>query len=150
MYQISSSKTLIVKIFLPVFWITFFTAFALAVNLGNKEAANESGLVPLKIGSVAFLLIGVFVFYKTIFPLKRIDLDQDHIYVSNYLKNVRYKREDLQNIQIDKGLLFNFGTANLSGEGSFGKEIRFLVSVKKLNLALNNLPLWKSTIQVEE
>ena len=142
MYQISSSKTLVVKIFLPAFWITFFLAFTVAVLFSDKATIGDLPVGGLRLGSVMVLLSGIFVFYKTIFPLKRLDIDEGYVYVSNYLKTVRYSILDVEKIEVSKSFLFTFGTLVLKGEASFGREIRFLVSRVKLRRGVEGCPEW--------
>ncbi len=146
-YQISSSITLVVKIFLPSFWLAFFNAFTLIVLFTDKSSIGVLPTGGLRLGAVLFLASGVFIFYKMIYPLKRIDLDANYIYVSTYLKNVRYAKSDVVKLETNKNILFTFGSVILNGEGSFGKRLNFIASVSKFTRAMNALPDWKEKVQ---
>ena len=123
--QLSSSWTLILKIFLPVLYIAFFGTFVMVVWFTQKIPPSVSGNT-FRISLTLILLVGLFLFYKTVFRLHRLDMDDTYIYVTNYWTNRRYLRTDIEAIASEKIPFFRLGRLKLKGEGFFGKEILFL------------------------
>jgi hypothetical protein len=123
--QVSSSWTLILKIFLPVLYIAFFGTFVMVVWFTQKIPASVSGN-SFRITLTLILLVGLFLFYKTVFRLHRLDMDDTYLYVTNYWTHRRYLRSDIEQIQSEKIPFFRLGRLKLKGEGFFGNEILFL------------------------
>ena len=123
--QVSSSWTLILKIFLPVLYIAFFGTFVMVVWFTQKIPASVSGN-HFRITLTLILCVGLFLFYKTVFRLHRLDMDDTYLYVTNYWTHRRYLRSDIEQVQSEKIPFFRLGRLKLKGEGFFGYEILFL------------------------
>jgi hypothetical protein len=146
--QLSSSWTLIMRIFVPTLWIAFFGTFFLSVLFTTKSQVGGLNTSNLGIGLGIFLIVFIFIFYKTLFRLKRIDATPEYMYVTNYLKSVRYKHEYIQKIETSKGFLFSYGTLVLKEKALFGDRIPFIVSRKRLEIFVEENP--ELNILVEE
>jgi hypothetical protein len=133
--QLSSSWTLVLKIFLPVFYVAFFGTFTLVVWLTQKLPLSVSGS-GFKLGLAAMLLFGMWFFYKTVFRLHRVDFDDTYIYVSSYWNNRRYPRTDIEHISDEKIPFFRLGRLRLKASGIFGQEILFLTKKEMLDKIL--------------
>jgi hypothetical protein len=142
--QISSSWTLAFRIFIPTIWIAFFGTFLLAVWFSDKGTIAALPVSSLRLGLTVFFIVFVFIFYKTLFRLKRIDADNQYVYITNYFKTVRYKHEFVKGIELSKGILFDYGTLVLTGKAAFGDRILFLLSKKRLEVFLNENPHLKA------
>ncbi len=140
MARVSTNLTLFLKLFVPTFWIVFFSAFTFAVWM--TDARNLGGLPekPLQIGSLVFLLIGIFLLYKTVMQLKRVEMDPEFIYVTNYQKHARYPYHNIEKIEELDYLLFNLVHIHLKTPGYFGKKIVFIPSKKRFQDFLNEHP----------
>ncbi len=138
MRQLSSSWTLILRIFLPTIWLAFFGTFFLTLMFTNRTDMGSFSTSYFKMGLLAFVVIFLVVFYNTLFRLKRVDADKEFLYVTNYFKNVRYPHADVDKIELSKGFLFHYGTMFLKGKGSFGDKIIFIVSRKRLELFIED------------
>ncbi len=138
--QLSSSWTLAFRIFFPTLWITFFGIFTIAVLFTSKSQFGEVSATNLGLGLLAFVVVFVFIFWKTVFRLKRIDADDNYVYVTNYFKYIRYPHEDVECIEVSKGIMFNFGHVMLKGSGRFGSRIPFILSRKRLDIFLEDHP----------
>ncbi len=131
MRRISSSATLGLKLFLPTFWIVFFGALTIAILFSGIGKSPLFGSWGFKLMALTFFLVGVLIQYFTIMQLKRVELDQESIYVTNYLKSYRYTYDSVQKItQQDYGI-FRLGTIHLKATGSIGRKIKFLQSRQK-------------------
>jgi hypothetical protein len=138
--QLSSSWTLAFRIFLPTFWIAFFGTFFFAVLFTDKNQIGQISMNGLRWGLLAFILVFMFIFWKTVLRLKRIDADSEYVYVTNFFKNIRYPHADVQKIELSKGIIFNYGTLVLKGSGKFGSRILFLASWKRVEIFIAENP----------
>ncbi len=141
MKRISSSATLFLAIFLPTFWLVFFGVFALAVIVSGPDKSPMFGLGIFRIGTILFFVIGALILYFTLMRLKRVEFDQKHLYVTNFIKNVRYKVEDIDFISETNIGLAHLGHIYLKAKGLFGKRITFLQSRQKFEDFVKSDPL---------
>ena len=138
--QLSSNFTMMFRIFLPTLWISFFGTFWLATLLSHSENTGPFPTSGLRLGLTIFFFVFLLIFWKTVFRLKRVDADGEFVYVTNFLKSVRYPHQDVDKIEIEKGFVFMFGTLVLKGKGRFGDRILFLLSRRRLELFLSENP----------
>lgn len=146
MRQLSSNWTMAFGIFFPTLWLAFFGTFLIAIVLTDKDTIGTWSINSLRFGLAAFVGIFVLIFWKTLFRLKRIDADNEFVYVTNFFKAVRYPHADVEKIEVDKGLMFTFGTVVLRGEGRFGKRILFLCSSRRLDIFTDENPELKDKV----
>ena len=140
MRQLSSNWTMAFSIFFPTLWIAFFGTFLAAIILTDKSAIGTWSINSLRFGLAAFVGIFILIFWKTLFRLKRIDADNESVYITNFFKAVKYPHADIEKIEVDKGLMFTFGTVVLRGKGRFGQRILFLCSRRRLEVFLEENP----------
>lgn len=140
MYRISSNWTLFLKIFLPTFWLVFFGAFAIAVQLVEAPVFGSIPAWAFKIGTAVFFLLGTAILYFTLMQLLRVDLDENHLYVSNYFKTYRYPFSSIESIRIRDFGIFHLVRINLKGRGHFGSCITFLLDDSMLSAFLEKYP----------
>lgn len=138
--QLSSSWTLAFRIFLPTFWLAFFGTFFFATLFTDKNQIGQISMNGLRWGLLAFIIVFLFVFWKTVLRLKRIDADSEYVYVTNFFKNIRYLHADIEKIELSKGIVFNYGTLVLKGKGYFGDRILFLASNKRVEIFIAENP----------
>ncbi|MFK8102760.1 MAG: hypothetical protein AB8G15_09555 [Saprospiraceae bacterium] len=148
MKNVSTSLTLVLKIFLPVAWIVFFGTITIALLFSEQEFV---GMVPtsnFKFGMLAFFLAGVAILYWAVMRLKRVDMDELFIYVTNYHKNYRYPFHNIEKIVERDYWLFKTLHIYLREPGNFGKKISFIPSKDKFKNFLEEHPevvkqLWR-------
>ena len=73
-------------------------------------------------------LSGALFLGLTLMRLKRVEVGQEGVYVTNYFKNVRYPFTEVDGITVTSLLLFSVATLHLKGKGSFGQHITFIPS----------------------
>lgn len=133
MQRISSNITLFLRIFVPTFWIVFFGIFTLAVLLSNVKQFPLFSFAYFKIGVALFFLIGLMLLYFTFMKLKRVELDNQFVYASNYFKTYRYPYHNVEKItERDLGL-FYLVKIYLKEPGKFGSRITFIMDGAMLN-----------------
>lgn len=135
--RISSSFTLFFRLFVPIFWAVFFGAFTIGLLVTPQLPAVIDNIY-FRIGLVVFYLSGLALLYFTILRLKRVEIDADFVYVTNYLKTYRYPFHNIESIhEVNLGI-FQLATFRFKEKGSFGKKIHFLESRIKFQNALSD------------
>jgi len=137
--QVSSSLTLFWRVAFPTMWVSFFSVFTLAVYLTDLPFYGGIPRRTMLIGIPLFLIIGLIIFFSTILKIKRIDMDEDFVYATNYLKTYRYPWHNIEKIDINERPIFSTGVIHLVKAGTSGKKILFLLSKNRWRdlLAIN-------------
>ena len=138
MNRVSSSLTIILKIFFPMFWILFFTLFAIGAIFSNDIPLLS--MTSFKIGSVVFLMMGILFFWLTTTRLQRVEMGPENFYVTNYFKHYRYTYDSIEKITQTNWILFKTIHIKLKKKGSLGKKITFLESSKRFQKFLEANP----------
>lgn len=126
MQRVSSNLTLALVLFVPIFWTTFFGALTLAVWVYRFDYYGSLPGPALRYGVLLFWLAGIAFFFLTFWRLKRVEVDELYLYVTNYFKHVRYPLDQIASIAVMDRLLFRTVHINLKAGGSFGRHIVFL------------------------
>lgn len=146
MHRISSNTTLFLKIFLPTFWIAFFGILTAAIALSNVEQFNLFNFTYMKIGMVAFFILGTVLLYFSLMQLKRVELDKDFVYASNYFKTYRYPYHNVESMAERDFWLFTLVKIQLKTPGNFGKVLTFLLDEAMLTDFLEKNPEMAGTL----
>lgn len=128
MHRLSSNATLLLKFFIPVFWIVFFGAITLAALLYQYDYVGNTPAVYFKGGMVFFYVTGVLLFAFTLLRLKRVEADAGFLYVTNYFKTARYPFHSVAHLRLSRFLFLQLATVHFRESGIFGKRIFFLAS----------------------
>ncbi len=137
MNRLSSSITLILKLFFPIFWIVFFGSFTMAFVLYDGYNQMFSSTI-FKIGVVLFFLTGIGLLYISFWQLRRVEVDDSFFYVTDYFKTIRIPFSFVSKISENNWLLFSTLTIKLNQKGHFGKKIHFIQSKKNVDNFLRN------------
>ena len=130
MQRVSTNATLFYRLFLPIFWTVFFGAFTIAVFVANRQ---DYGGIPgnmMRMGTGIFYLSGLTMIYFTIFKLKRVEMDKEYVFVTNYIKSFRYPWHNIATISEHKFLFLKLVTIKFKTPGHFGRKIVFAASHK--------------------
>jgi len=121
MQRVSTNLTLFYKLFIPVFWLAFAGAGTIAVQVMNDDAfARMSVLVAYG--------VSLGILYLTFFQLKRVEMSDEAIYVTNYFKHFQYPYSNIEKITHRDLLIIQIATIHLRVPGTFGKKLRFVPS----------------------
>lgn len=123
--RVSSSLTIFFKIFIPTTWIVFFGALTVFILFTGPDSGIPD-LPGLKAGALIFFVCGVLLLWFTLIKLKRVELADDHFYVTNYFQTFRYTYASLTQIQEWDLLIMTLVIFTLSSKGSFGRKIAFI------------------------
>jgi hypothetical protein len=128
MQRLSSNLTLFFKFFVPVFWLVFFGALILAMFVYKDAQIGEFNDAGFRLGALAFYLSGALLLYFFLLPLKRVEAEDDFLYVTNYFKTFRYPWHNVDRLEESRLGLFTVVTVVLKTPGNFGSKMRFIAS----------------------
>ena len=72
----------------------------------------------------------MLLFYAICKPLRRVEMDLDYMYVSDYFKTYRYTYESIDRLEERNYLLFKVMQVEFYEAGSMGKQFSFIVGYK--------------------
>lgn len=133
---LSSNYTLFWRIFLPIFSTVFLIGLLVAFYL-TEEDEMVMPLVPLswaRTGIVLVLAAWIFLLYRTLWRLKRVDADGRFVYITNYWTTVRYPWEDIACFQMKNTRGTGTWRLELKAKGRFGQVIYFFPSAQTAHL----------------
>jgi hypothetical protein len=139
-FRVSSNATLFLAIFVPVFWLVFFGSLTAAIFLYEGSFFAGLPIRQLRWGAGLFYGSGVLLLLFTLMRLKRVELDRDFVYVTNYFKTYRYPYHNVEKIETSDFLFLGFGVIHLRDKGSFGRRIPFVRSQKLYELFMDEHP----------
>ncbi len=140
MERISSNLTLIFKILLPSLWISFFGLFSIALFFRSSESIDLLSTTKFKIIFISCVLLFIAFMYFSVMQLKRLDMDKQFFYVSNYFKTYRYKYIDIEKMTESDFLFFKTLKIRLRQKGKFGQNLIFLLSYKRYEKFIKENP----------
>jgi hypothetical protein len=126
MERLSSNATLFFNLFLPVFWSVFFGAFTLGIFLADEIYVRFLPIASFRWAMLFFYFTGISVLYFTFLRIKRVELDSDYLYITNYFKTARYPIASLEQLEWRRWFLFSIGIIHLKVKGIFGQRIIYL------------------------
>ena len=122
--RVSSSWTLFYKIFFPTAWIVFFGVFAVFVTFDGFGSTFIPGAV--RIGYLIFFAIGLAVLWFSLMSFKRVEMDENVFYVTNYFKTYKYSYDSIADIGEIDFVIMKGVTIRFIEKSSFGKKIFFV------------------------
>jgi hypothetical protein len=132
--RLSSNWTIILKVIIPVIWLSFFGSLLLASILASSVEAPQVANQSFRTNIAIFILSGLVFFFLTLFRIKRVDADGRHLYVSNYFKTVRYTLDSVKEYEMYDHILFKAIHIHLNAKGRFGKRIILLPKMIHFNV----------------
>lgn len=134
--HVSSNWTLFLKIFFPVFWGVFFGITTLAFLFSKSSYIGGVPINSFRLLMVSFFCTGMAVMYFTMMQLKRVEVDSDFVYVSNYMKTARYPFHNIEKLEETSYLISKVVHIYFKSPGIFGKKAIFLSNQTRLQEVL--------------
>jgi len=128
------------KIIIPVFWGVFFGTLTLAFLVANHVAVGFMSMGKFRILMLAFFLLGLLFLYWAVMRLKRVEMDEHFVYVSNYFKHYKYPFHNVEKIVESDYLLFRSMHVYLKTPGYFGQKVTFVAHRHRFNDFMNDHP----------
>ena len=133
---ISSGQTFVMKWLFPVVWIGAFASATIALFVLPGPLRDQNGhQLPEKIrwiflaatvGGSAFIL-------AIVAPLKRIAMDDENLYVSNYRREIVIPLRDVESVTENRWINIHPVTLHLRRESEFGSKIIFMPPARWFN-----------------
>lgn len=124
--QLSSKLTFLTKIILPAVCITMWTVITLTMFLGFGESRQ-----PLpKFLFLGFSIGGTAILYFTVMKYKAVSIDDDFLYVSNYLKEISIPLSNIRDVTEIRRVRGHPVTIHLQIPSEFGSKITFTPKAK--------------------
>lgn len=137
-YNISSSSTLFLKYFLPLIWMVFFGTLLVVFLVLDQFRVGEISPMAFKIAYTVFFFAMLLLMYFTVFRLKRVELDDAFVYVTNYFKTARYPYSNIEKISRNDYGIWLICKVHFKSPGQFGKSVTFLANRKRLQAQLDH------------
>lgn len=131
-HDVSSNATVFLKYFLPTIWFVFMGSITVFYLLLDAKQQVSSPLSPYatKLLLISFLFSSLGLIYLLFGRIKRVDMDSEFLYVTNYIKTYRYTYESVKSINESNWILFKLMTIQFHQPGAFGQEINFIANYK--------------------
>ncbi|HEV8400217.1 MAG TPA: hypothetical protein VGQ18_10310 [Gemmatimonadales bacterium] len=130
---ISSLQTSFLKFVFPPLWIGGFTIATIALFLGAGDFRDAAGNTPPLDLKWVFLLVtiagGSFIYWACA-PLKRVELDDRALYISNYSKEIEVPLRDIAEVTENRWIHSHPVTIHFHRETEFGDSIVFMPTVR--------------------
>jgi anaerobic C4-dicarboxylate transporter len=78
-----------------------------------------------KIAYFVFAVIVFLIIYFTMMDYKRVEFDDEHLFISNYIQTIRIPLDGVRYLKLSKNP-FKVSRVQLFQNGRFGKDIKFL------------------------
>ena len=126
MERYSSNLTLFYVIFLPVFAWVFLLASTLASFLGPVMSDEVYISDYVKYGVLTLLVLMTLFIIFFAFRLKRLEADEEKIYISNYFVTTMMPVLNIEKVVITDLLVMRIATIHLINKSRWGKHIKVL------------------------
>jgi len=152
MQHVSTSWTLILKIVIPTLWLAFFGGFALAITFSDMDYFGGYPISYFRAGYAVFFVSGFLMLYWLVLRLKRVEMDKEFVYASNFIKNYRYPYSNVRKIEIRNYGLFRTVRVYLRDAGKFGSRFAFIANRERFYTFFKQNPQLKEYLSgdVEE
>lgn len=124
--RLSSLQTFFMKIIFPALWIPLFGLGPLMMFLGGFESPEQ----PPKWIFLFFWLAGSAFIYWSCIRLKEVSVDDDFLYVSNYLKEIIIPLSEIYDVTENVWINIHPVTIRLKSPSEFGDKIVFMPTVR--------------------
>ena len=144
MIRLSSSLTLGIALFFPVCWFVFFGSLTLFILATDPEDLPITHVGTFKLVLLTCYVMFAFLIYKVPMKLKRVELETDQLFVTNYFKTINFEFQQISKINAKPIFGLALVTLILDYKSFFGKKIRFITDEEKCKFLIDKYNLKKS------
>jgi hypothetical protein len=124
--RLSSLETVLMKFVFPAIWIPLFGFGVLMMFLGGLKGADP----PSKWIFLFAWIAGSAFTYWSCAGLKAVSVDDNFLYVSNYLKEIEIPISEIYDVTENKWINIHPVTIHLKSPSEFGDKIIFMPKVR--------------------
>jgi len=127
--RISSAQTFFAKVVFPVVWIGGFSIGTIALFAAERMTARPAppGMPWVFLGAT---LLGSAAIYWYCVRLKRVDIDGDSLFVSNYRREIVVPLADVDGVTENRWVNMHPVTIHLRRDTEFGRSITFMPKIQ--------------------
>lgn len=140
MQRLSSNLTLLLKVVLPVSWVSFFGLFGLVIFLLDPMDEPFLTSTPFRAIYLAWFLLFAILIYFTLFQLKRVEEEDENIYMTNYFKTIKFPVKNIKKISVMNLGIIKIARMHLHQKGLFGSKIPFITKWSNFETFKNKYP----------
>jgi hypothetical protein len=125
---LSSAQTFLMKFVFPTVWLAGFTA-ATVMLFTTGGFTDPDGFPPppeIKWLFLSATVLGGVFLYWCCMRLKRVEIDEQWLYVSNYLRGVRVPLRDIEQVSENRWINIRPITVEFRRDTEFGSQITFM------------------------
>jgi hypothetical protein len=125
---LSSARTFLTKFVIPTIWLAGFAATTMLL-FRTRGFTGPDGLLPPPEMKWLFLggaVLGGWFLYWYGVRLKRVEIDEQWLYVSNFLREIRIPLSDIEEITENRWVSTRPITVEFRHETEFGSRIVFM------------------------
>ena len=131
--------TLILRLFIPTFSIVFFGLMAIAMLVVDTYSLPFPGIPYIRYVLFGFFVLCFLLMYFTLMQLKRVELSNSQLFVSNYFKTYAYQFKDLESVRKYNLLICKLWIVRLKYKGKFGRKIPFILNKVQMDYCLEQM-----------
>ncbi|MGZ3254728.1 MAG: hypothetical protein ACXU7D_10515 [Burkholderiaceae bacterium] len=131
MKTLSSAQTIFIKILFPTFWISGFglaTIILWLIPIYIKTGAHPPD--EMKWDFLLAWIVGAIFIWWTCIDLKRVRIDSENLYISNYLKEVSIPLNMIVDVTENRWVNAHPVTIHFRNVTEFGQKIKFMPTVR--------------------
>lgn len=132
--ELSSKQTFFLKIILPI----IFAAMLMTVFAGIIFSSKKVELLPLIILFPLIGLFGIFSMYLTVMRYKKVSVDYEFLYVSNYRKEIKIPVSNIADVTEIKWVRTRPITIHFKNDSEFGRKIVFMPKFNGFRMFADN------------
>lgn len=132
--ELSSNQTFFLKIILPIIFIVLFLAAVIGLILGYKKSEI---FITIVIIMLAFP-VGIVSMYFTLMRYKKVSIDDDFLYVSNYRNEIKIALSNISDVTETKWIRTRPITIHLKSDSEFGRKIIFTPKMNGFRVFADN------------
>lgn len=120
--EISSKQTFFLKIILPFFFVALITT----VTFGIISSSPKGAVVTIVVLFPVIGLVGISAMYLTVMRYKKVSVDDEFLYVSNYRKEIKIPLWNIADAKEIKWIRTRPIAIYLKTDSEFGRKIVFM------------------------
>jgi len=132
--ELSSKQTFFLKIILPIFFIALITAATFGIIFSSRSGE----ILPVIIMFPLIGFVAIFSMYFTLMRYKKVSVDDEFLYVSNYLKETEIPVSDIAGVTEIKWIRTRPITIHLKNDSEFGRKIVFMPKFNGFRIFADN------------
>lgn len=128
MQQVSSNLTLMLRLFFPVLLGVFFGALTIYFWVDRRPFYGPLDGPTVRLTMTTLYLGMMAFFYFTVWRLRRVEMNRDWVYVTDYFRQARYPWTNIAAVRETSLGFLKLVRVRFHAPGSFGESALFVAS----------------------